>query len=53
MIDPAKTGSDAAHQARVQFHSCAGSLYICLADQFIMEHSQTRGDCTIAGLDAN
>ena len=49
-MNPEKMGSDADHMARVQFHSCQGSLYIDLTDQCIMEKSRTRGDCTIEGI---
>lgn len=51
MIDPQKTGSKADYQARVQFHSCKGSLYIDLTKQCIMEKTQTRGDCEIEGVE--
>src|SRR3546814_1855181 len=51
MLNPGKTGSKAAHQARVQFHSCQGSLYIDLTEQCIMEKSQTRGDCAFDGIE--
>jgi hypothetical protein len=51
MINPAKTGSKAAYQARVQFNSCQGSLYIDLTKQCIMEKKRTRGDCEIAGVE--
>jgi hypothetical protein len=51
MLNPLKIGSKAAHLARVQFHSCQGSLYIELTPQCVMEKKQTRGDCEITGVD--
>lgn len=51
MLNPSTTGSKAAHQARVQFHSCQGSLYIDLTEQCIMEKTQTRGDCAFDGIE--
>lgn len=51
MLDPGKTGSEAAHQARVQFRSCQGSLYIDLKESCVVEKEYTRGDCEIAGVD--
>ena len=53
MIDPKLTGSRAAYQARIQFKSCTGSLYIDLTKQCIMEKSVTRGDCDIDGVAHN
>lgn len=50
MMNPNKLGSDADYLARVQFHSCQGSLYIDLTNQCVMEQTQTRGDCTIEGI---
>ncbi|MEO3430139.1 hypothetical protein AAFN88_14860 [Pelagibius sp. CAU 1746] len=51
MLDPKKTGSDADFQARVQFHSCQGSLYIDLTKHCVMENKQTRGDCSFDGIE--
>lgn len=51
MMNPAKLGSEAAYLARVQFHSCQGSLYIDLSQQCVMEKKQTRGDCEIDGVE--
>ncbi|HEY9537911.1 MAG TPA: hypothetical protein VIS03_09995 [Kiloniellaceae bacterium] len=51
MLNPRKTNSKAAHQARVQFHSCQGSLYIDLTEDCAMERKVVRGDCEIEGAD--
>ncbi len=51
MLNPKKTGSDAAYQARIQFHSCQGSLYIDLTEDCVMEKQQTRGDCSFDGIE--
>jgi len=51
MMSPAKMGSKAAYLARVQFHSCQGSLYIDLTEQCVMESKQTRGNCEIDGVE--